>query len=148
LNGGLAKTEHGFFSIYPQFNRWYIDYERGAARYGDGNGMPLTLHGVLTLDAAKATAEKYAKSLDVSEVVGNSVKSVTFSPWLATALRLTVAGPAPRSKDHQHAQVLPRLPNDLILGSGFFFDRVDRVLVYVFLIVSGTELKLGQPTKF
>jgi hypothetical protein len=79
LNGGLAKTEHGFFSIYPQFNRWYIDYERGAARYGDGNGMPLTLHGVLTLDAAKATAEKYAKSLDVSEVVGNSVKSVTFT---------------------------------------------------------------------
>jgi hypothetical protein len=58
LNGGLAKTEHGFFS-----------YERGAARYGEGNGMPLTLHGFLTLDAAKATAEKYAKSLDVSEVV-------------------------------------------------------------------------------
>jgi hypothetical protein len=58
LNGGLAKTEHGFFSIYPQFNRWYIDYERGAARSGDGNGMPLTLHGFLTLDAAKANRRK------------------------------------------------------------------------------------------
>ena len=68
-NGWLAETEHGFFLIYQEFDRWYIDYERGVSRYGDGNGMPLTLHGFRTLDAAKTTAEKYAKSLDVSEVV-------------------------------------------------------------------------------
>ena len=76
LNGGLAKTEHGFFS-----------YERGAARYGEGNGMPLTLHGFLTLDAAKATAEKYAKSLDVSEVVQSRKfgQVGNLQPWLASS---------------------------------------------------------------
>ena len=68
-NGWLAEAEHGFFLIYQEFDRWYIDYERGVTRNRDGNGMPLTLHGFRTLDAAKATAEKYAKSLDVSEVV-------------------------------------------------------------------------------
>ena len=65
-NGWLAETEHGFFSIYQEFNRWYIDYQRGVPRMGTGCLSPCTDS---ELDAAKASAEKYAQSLDVSEVV-------------------------------------------------------------------------------
>jgi hypothetical protein len=47
----------------------------------------------------RLTAEKYAKSLDVSDVV-QSWKFGQVGNLEPMALRLTVAGPSPRSKDH------------------------------------------------
>jgi len=65
-NGDLAQTEHGIFVVYGQLNRWYVEYEAGASDYGDGIGMPLTVHGLRTADAEKADAEKYAKRLNTN----------------------------------------------------------------------------------
>ncbi len=67
-NGYLAKTEKAFFFVYEQFSLWDIDYETGAATYGDGEGMPVTLHGFRTLDAAKVAAEIYARRLAVNPI--------------------------------------------------------------------------------
>jgi hypothetical protein len=70
--GWLAETEHGFFFVYEMLNLWYVDYETGAETYGEGSGMPLTQHGFQNENVAKAHAERYAQSLNVTSTPDSS----------------------------------------------------------------------------
>jgi hypothetical protein len=63
-NGYLAKTEHGFFFLYEEFEHWYVEYETGAEPNGDEESQPLNLRGFATLEEAKNAAEEYSKDLD------------------------------------------------------------------------------------
>jgi hypothetical protein len=63
-NGYLAKTEHGFFFLYEEFEHWYVEYQPAQNPMGMRKASRLTYVGLATLEEAKNAAEEYSKDLD------------------------------------------------------------------------------------
>ncbi len=63
-NGFLAQADHGFFFIYEEFERWYVEYEPGTEAYGNEESVPLVVSGFATLGKAKTAADKYSRDLE------------------------------------------------------------------------------------
>jgi hypothetical protein len=66
-NGYLAKAEHGFFYVYEESGRWFVEYDPGSQSYGDEESMPLNLRGFTTFEEAKNAAEEYLEDIEIED---------------------------------------------------------------------------------
>jgi hypothetical protein len=63
-DGFLARSKHGFFYIYEESQRWYVEYELGAQEYGSEESFPLNVLGFTSPEEAKNAAEEYSQDIE------------------------------------------------------------------------------------
>jgi hypothetical protein len=63
-DGFLARSNHGFFYIYEESGRWYVEYEPGTQGYGSEESFPLNVLGFISPEEAKNAAEEYAQDIE------------------------------------------------------------------------------------
>jgi hypothetical protein len=68
--GYLAKSGHGYYFVYRQFDheersdRWFTEYEGGVGKYREQGHLTGKPHGFDSIEDAKAFCEKDARDLE------------------------------------------------------------------------------------